>query len=81
MARELMALEVYDEPAGDGTFASIYDDSGWVRNFADSAEAVGWLEENGYTIAYPEQEGDWHDPVFRLMACENMHAVYEREER
>ena len=76
--RELISLDVYDEPADtDGSYASIYRGGKWLRNFTDYGEAVVWLEDRGYTIAYPEQEGDWSDPVCRLMMEPSTIAVYE----
>ena len=77
----LLTLDVYDEPADiDGSYASIYCDGEWLRNFSDYDAAVGWLDANGYRKAYPEQEGDWSDPVNRLMAGPDTVGVYERME-
>ena len=80
---EYAAVVVYDSPCeADGTLASVYDGHGeWMGNFPTGRDAAGWLEENGYEVAYPEQEDDWSDPVNRMMGDDNGNtaAVYGRE--
>lgn len=79
-----MAIEEYPTPK-DGTYASVYAheagrDPEWFDNFADARAAAEWLESNGFSKAYPEQEGDWSDPVNRMMMGEYCVAVYEKED-
>lgn len=78
-----MSIDEYPTPK-DETYASVYThedgrEQEWVGNFADARTAAEWLEANGFSKAFPEQEGDWSDPVNRMMMDEYCVAVYEKE--